>query len=35
MDRLTSMKKKVNNPEDQFGIDIQMKQFLEPGGEVG
>ena len=21
------MKKKVNNPENQFGIDIQMKQF--------
>ena len=27
-DRLSSMKKKVNNPENQFRIDIEMKQFL-------
>ena len=27
MDRLSSVKKKVNNPENQFWIDIQMKQF--------
>ena len=26
-DRLSSMKKKVNSPEDQFWTDIQMKQF--------